>query len=114
MTAFGSNGNATTEVGEPNIGGASSGRTVWWTWTAPTTGTVTIDTSGSSFDTVLGVYTGSSIASLSRIADNDDADYFTGVITSRVRFTAFAGETFQILVDGYLDASGQITLHIAV
>jgi len=42
---------ATRENGEPGEGGAS----VWWKWTAPSIGTVSIDTDGSGFDTVLAV-----------------------------------------------------------
>src|SRR4051794_4905833 len=32
---------------------------VWWTWTAPATGDVTMDTIGSDFDTIIAIYTGS-------------------------------------------------------
>ena len=49
---------ATRENGEPYHAG-SGGASVWWSWTAPTNGTVTISTAGSSFDTVIGVYSGS-------------------------------------------------------
>ena len=40
--------------------------------THPTSGTVTIDTLGSTFDTLLGVSTGSSVSALTQIAANDD------------------------------------------
>src|SRR6266542_1008391 len=35
-TVTGSNVNATSEPGEPNHAGNSGGKSVWWTWTAPT------------------------------------------------------------------------------
>ena len=57
-TATGTNVGATKETGEPAHAGNAGGHSVWWTWTAPTTGTVTLDTLGSSFDTLLAVYTG--------------------------------------------------------
>src|SRR5882724_9144060 len=52
-TLTGSNVGATKEPGEPDHAGDSGGHSVWWTWTAPTNGTVTVDTIGSSFDTLL-------------------------------------------------------------
>jgi len=52
------NESATKEPGEPDILGNSGGKSVWWTWTAPQNGTVTISTEGSGFDTLLAVYTG--------------------------------------------------------
>jgi alpha-tubulin suppressor-like RCC1 family protein len=95
---------ATTEVGEPNAGGAS----VWYSWAAPQNGRVTFDTEGSRFDTTLGAYTGSSIASLRSMAFNDDAG--PGKLTSRIDFDATAGVTYSIQVDGYHGAGGSFTL----
>lgn len=110
ITTTGSNVNATKESGEPNHGGNTGGKSVWWTWTATQTGTVTIDTVGSSFDTLLGVYTGSSVGALTTIASNDDSG---GGTTSSVTFSATSGTTYQIAVDGYNAASGNITLHLS-
>src|ERR1039457_2634440 len=45
------NSGATTEPGEYLPGGAT-GRTLWWSWTGPTNGTVTIGTSGFSVPSV--------------------------------------------------------------
>ncbi len=55
---------ASKEPGEPEIAGHVGGHSVWWTWTAPAIGTVTISTAGSSFTTLLGVYTGTSVSNL--------------------------------------------------
>ena len=60
-TVIGTNVGATKQAGEPNHAGNTGGKSVWYTWTAPTTGTATIDTLGSSFDTLLAIYTGSSV-----------------------------------------------------
>jgi outer membrane protein assembly factor BamB/subtilisin family serine protease len=87
---------ATTESGEPAHGGGA-GASVWWTWTALTSGTVNIDTQGSAFDTVLAVYTGPSLGSLTVVAANDDANTQG---TSSVSFFAQAGTTYQIAVGG--------------
>ncbi|HSU67686.1 MAG TPA: PPC domain-containing protein, partial [Tepidisphaeraceae bacterium] len=114
ITATGTNAKATKETGEPaTIAGNSGGHSVWWAWTAPTSGTATIDTHGSSFDTLLGVYTGSSVSSLTLISANDD-DPAGGTTTSKVTFAAVAGTTYYIAVDGYGGVTGNITLHVSL
>jgi hypothetical protein len=114
VTTTGSNVGASKETGEPStVAGNAGGRSVWWTWTAPTSGKVTIDTHGSTFDTLLGVYSGSSLGSLTVVAANDD-DPAGGTTTSKVVFNAVAGTTYQILVDGYGGATGNITLNLSL
>ena len=110
--ASGDNRTATGETGEPNIAGVSGNKSVWWAWTAPATGRFTFNTAGSSFDTTLGVYTGSSVTALRLVAENDDADYFGGTLTSQVTINAVAGTQYQIQVNGYDSASGDITLRL--
>jgi len=104
-----SNGSASKELGEPNHAGNAGGKSLWWSWTAAADGTVTLVTSGSSFDTLLGVYTGGSLASLALVVSDDDSG---GAQTSRVIFTATAGTTYQIAVDGYGGASGRAVLSL--
>jgi len=69
---IGNNLGATPEPGEPFHAGFASGASVWYKWVAPQDGEVQMDTIGSSFDTVLGVYTGASVSTLSQVAANDD------------------------------------------
>lgn len=111
ITTAGSNTNASKQNGEPDHAGNSGGKSVWWAWTAPSNGDLAITTDGSDFDTLLGVYTGSSVSALSLVASNDDHGVF---VTGRVRFEALADTQYQIAVDGYSDtitvASGNITL----
>lgn len=104
---------ATREAGEPYVAGSSGGASVWWSWTAPTNGIVTISTAGSSFDTVLGVFNGSSILSLTEVASNDD-DSTAQALTSNVTFPGASNQTYQIVVDGYGGASGIIKLWIQI
>src|SRR5437763_12486217 len=56
----GSNVDATAEPGEPDHGN-TGGASVWYAWTAPSSGAVTFTTAGSSFDTLLAAYTGSTV-----------------------------------------------------
>ncbi len=107
-TATGSNTGATKEAGEPNHAGNAGGASIWYRWTAPATGTATVDTIGSSFDTLLGVYTGSSVSSLTTVTSNDDC---CGGTQSKASFPAVNGTTYQIAVDGYKKAMGSVTLH---
>ena len=112
VNVAGPNIGATREIDEPDHAGDSGGRSVWWHWTAPTSGNVTIDTRGSDFDTLLAVYTGSSLASLTSVAFNDqDPD---GGSASVVSFNATQGVAYHIAVDGYDGDQGDITLNLSL
>ena len=108
FSVAGSNAGATIEVGEPRHAGQTGGRSAWWTWIAPSSGTLTVTTQGSTFDTLLGVYTGSAFQSLTRIGSNDDES--SSVRTSRVTITVVGGTAYRIAVDGYLGEQGTIRL----
>ncbi len=110
FTLTASNVGASVESKEPNITGNPGGHSVWWSWQAPVDCTVTLDTSGSSFDTMLAVYKGAALASLTQIAANDD---YTN-LTSRVVFGAKGGVTYRFTVDGYNGATGAIQLNLAI
>src|SRR5690242_5427495 len=45
---------ATLEAGEPSLAGNPGGQSVWFVWTAPVNMTVSFNTFGSDFDTLLG------------------------------------------------------------
>jgi hypothetical protein len=111
-TATGTNMGASRERGEPNPTGGTGKRSVWWSWTAPATGDVTISTAASQFDTTLGVYTGDHVRRLTLVAENDDADLAARILTSQVGFRAQAGQTYQIVVNGYRNQAGPISLAI--
>lgn len=104
-TVTGNNVNATKETGEPSHAGNSGGVSVWYRWTAPSTGTVTFVTAGSNFDTLLAAYTGASVGGLTLIASNDDAN---ATLQSVITFNASNGVTYYLAVDGYNGAAGSI------
>jgi hypothetical protein len=106
-SVYADNIDATKESGEPAHAGDNGGKSVWWTWTPSLTGPVTVTTLGSDFDTLLAVYTGGAVTSLSLIAQNNDT--LSGT-TSAVSFTAVAGTTYHIAVDGVAAAWGTIQL----
>ena len=108
---------ATEETSEPEHAGNRGGKSVWWSWQCRNGGTVTITTAGSSFDTLLAIYTGGTLAALNLVAANDDEDNLNPSARSRVTFTAVAGVTYQIAVDGYQfpdgeAAEGAVELHL--
>jgi hypothetical protein len=120
----GSNVDATAQAGEPQNhaaeldaqGGDLGNTSVWYEWTAPTSGLVGFDTEDvtTDYDTVLGVYTGS-LGSLNEVEFNDD--YGGSGLSSRVVFNAVAGQTYKISVAGCCgvpatgsSASGAFTL----
>lgn len=92
---------ATLEAGEANPC-APIGATVWFTFTAPSSDSLELDTAGSSFDTVMGLYD----ADLNQLACNDD-DYS---LQARIRYDVVAGDTYYVQVGGYGDASGDLVL----
>jgi hypothetical protein len=87
VSTTGSNIGATAEPQEPSQSGPIN--SVWWSWTAPTTETVNINTIGSNFDTYLSVFTGSDLPNLTLIGANDDGG---GNLTSLVSLNAIAGK----------------------
>jgi len=110
VNTTGSNVGATMEADEPTRlpDRTRFGASVWWSWTAPVSGSVRITTVGSSFDTVLAVYTGTSVGTLALISGNDDT---ATNVQSHVSFTAVGGTTYRIAVDGYDGNSGIVVLN---
>jgi hypothetical protein len=106
----GSNTLASSEPGEPAHDGTAATRSLWWTWTAPASGVLTLDTDGSSFDTLLAVYTGSALASLTLQASDDDSGDGS---QSKLELVVAAGTTYRIAVDGFEGATGSIVLNLA-
>lgn len=98
---------ATKEPGEPDHAGDPGGASVWYTWTPSGSGQATFTTDDGvnnvTVDTLLAVYTGSDVASLTYVAADDD--YGVG-FNSQVSFYARAGQTYYIAVDGFLYFEG--------
>lgn len=95
--AQGNNANASAEQGEPILLGG--GKTMWFEFIAPISGIVTFNSRGSSFDTTLRLFLGTTrIESLRPWTFDDDRG---GFYTSLLRFNVTQGEAYQIQIDGF-------------
>ncbi|MDB6030054.1 MAG: hypothetical protein JWM16_392, partial [Verrucomicrobiales bacterium] len=130
---FGFNTSATSEPGEPLLQGATGG-TIWWAWTAPADGTVTITNIGSinapdgfgrnpTNGPAIAVYTGSTLETLSLMARNNYQQVLPGpqrpprqitLGTDSLSFPASAGIKYYISVDGLNGAKGSVQLQLTM
>ncbi len=104
-----SNVGATYEFNEPDHDGYPAYASIWYRWTAPQDGLATISTAGSNFDTILAVYRGSTLGTVSYVTSNDEDGTLS---TSAVKFVAYAGVTYRIAVDGYFGDMGTVRLSL--
>ena len=109
-TISSSNIYATAQANEPPHANLVASRSVWFSYTAPANAVIDLNTLGSNFDTVLAVYTGTAFGNLVSQASNDDQKVGE-VLTSAVQFSVTQGQTYQIAVDGWNGAIGQVTLN---
>jgi hypothetical protein len=103
---------ATTSVSESPVcrPQPSFGKGVWFYFVSPVTGPVPISTCGSSFDTVLDVYTGTCGGSLTSVACDDDSGPSCAGLQASILLNATAGTIYYVLAGGYDSLSGE--LHI--
>jgi hypothetical protein len=99
-----------TAAGPGFIAGKKAGGYLWYDWTADFTGVIALTTRGSTFDTLLGVYTGDSLTNLTSIAEDDDSG---GFFTSLVSFNCVQGTNYHIVVAGYHGATGMVSLSMS-
>ena len=107
------------QASEPDHAGEPASHSVWFTWTPDVGGPVAISTCSSfySLDTVLAVYTGSAVDSLTPVVANDDAPATEGFpgcagANSEVRFAAAVGTSYKIAVDSTGGTVGRFTLRL--
>ena len=104
---------ATTEATDPSpgCGNRSRSRSVWYQFTAPSSGSLTANTFGSSYDTILAAYTGA-CGALSPVAGacNDDA---VGRVQSQVSFATSGGVSYYFLVTAYSGTGGTLLFQLS-
>src|SRR5688500_7036353 len=95
------NMNASEETGEPNHAEDPGGKSVWFKFTPLVTKVIRINVTENTFDTLLAVYTGSSVDDLQTVGHNNNGSAnpaFGGASTVDLMLTA--GTTYYIAVDG--------------
>lgn len=110
---------ATTEQGEDVDPSCTEliGKTVWYKLTPASNITITADTGGSSFDTVLVLFQGATLGGLTEIACDDDGIGSGGA--SRIPAASLTGgQTYYLQVGGWQGATGSakfgtLNVHIA-
>ena len=73
----------------------NTGATVWYKFTPATSWTYDVDTEGSSYDTVLAIYTGTWGLLSEKACDDDDG---TGLLSQITAFNLLSGVTYHIQV----------------
>ncbi|WP_165784504.1 S8 family serine peptidase [Zhengella mangrovi] len=98
---------ATSETGEPAL--SAPNNSVWYKVTIPSSTTLHVDTNGSALDTFIGLFSGSSVSSLTTLATNDDGGTN---LASLIEMAVNAG-TYYIAVDGFSGNTGTFNLNIS-
>jgi serine protease len=105
---------ATRQRGERLILGQPTRKTVWFRFTPADGcgGTVTIDTAGSDFDTLMAVYDTNRLGQLpqSIVAEHDDVDLAGGDLTSSITFAVVPGTVYRIQVGGFAASEGNVLM----
>jgi Ca2+-binding RTX toxin-like protein len=103
---------ATFEAGEPtlaDLGCGFVGATVWYSFAPSVDTIVAADTVGSEFDTILAVWEGSDLGSLTLVGCADDS---RGGLQSSVPFLAEAGVEYRIQVGGFVAQGGPLSFRV--
>ncbi len=110
------NSTATSEPGDPVLEPAGIGSTLWWKWTAPADGDLWLASRTGPFETVFGVFEGSSIEELNLIGSSS-AGCVNGVLglVRDVQVPVVSGHEYFIMLDtrsigGEVEAVGEIHL----
>ena len=103
---------ATREVNEPSHANNEGGASVWWSFTAPFDGVLSLRTINTKVDTILGVYQGNRVGELSLIQSNDDDPLLKNLEgnpgLSRIDQALSKGTTVKIAVDGFGGLKGDL------
>lgn len=102
--------NAGVEAGEPRHAGLGAGRSVWYRWVAPQTGSATFVAYSPLFPPIVAAYQGTSPSGLQSVANVVGRDSSSMTIA----FDAIAGQAYLVAVDsqnlGALTAGGSFSL----
>ena len=102
--------NATDDTGMTCSSAGTIFKGVWFAYVPTLTGTATVDTCSSTFDTKIEVFSGA-CGGLTSLGCNDDSPACgTGSAQSSLSFACTAGQTYYICAGGYGGASGHLQI----
>jgi C1A family cysteine protease len=106
---------ATTAQDDPILPCVSGQKynTVWYRYTPTDSGPLTVNTLGSDYDTVLGIWTGTRGA-LTSVGCNDDLGNTDNTRYSQVQLNVTKGQTYYIEVADYYLGGGQLILNVSM
>ena len=103
VSAIGSTVDATHEPGEPVVPGNTAGQSVWWTWTAPGDGLLTLTVAEEDYSTAVAVFGGEELGALQLVGSNQSI--WSNWISQEVRMrgqlsvTVAVGQQYHIAAD---------------
>jgi hypothetical protein len=105
---------ASRSPNEPSHCGILGGGSQWFAYRPEADGLLRVDTTGSTFDTVLGIYT--VMPATFALAESVGCDNDSGPDgkSSRVEFNAAAGRIYYVAIDGVNGATGTVQLNYAL
>jgi hypothetical protein len=105
---------ATKQPGEPDHAGDPGGASVWFSWTAPATGSVRISACEASFPVLVAAYTGSTLSTLVPVKGTTTplAELCAPSSGRAIAFNTDAGVTYRIAIDGSGGATGFFDLGV--
>jgi hypothetical protein len=92
------NANATKEPGEPNHAENQGGKSFWFKFTPTQTKVIRVQTTDTTVNTLLAIYTGSAVNNLQIVSFNDNRLFAD--LSSNADVMMVAGTTYYIAVDG--------------
>ena len=101
-TVTSTNVGATREANEPFIAGHEGGASIWYKWTAPYSTEVSMGVTVAGTTGLIGVYIGSSLATLQLVAEFNNQTVFPNQ-PGGVSFIALAGQQYKIAIDAFHD-----------
>jgi outer membrane protein assembly factor BamB/subtilisin family serine protease len=116
VSILGANINASLQSGEPRILGNAGGHSLWYSWTAPSSGTFQVSGYSYDFTPEVAAYTGTSLGTLALVSSSAGsalAGTTTDISECLCTISAAAGTAYLIQVDGVsFDDIGEFTLTI--
>ncbi len=106
---------ASKEPGEPNHCGEAGGASYWFSYQAPATGTLNVDTAGTTFNNVLAVYTGPNpILNFTDLVSVACSSVSAVPGNESVVFAATSNSIYYLVSDGVGGAMGTVNLNYSL